>query len=109
MDKEYERTVISITDENGDKSTITLDKWTSDILHANYSNVHDVIQTAYNFVCKHNNDQNLELSRRQRGDYVRRLADRKAEKLNSVAFDMDAFECAFDKAIEKMQLHENEG
>ncbi len=102
MNEEYERTVISITDENGEKSTITLDKWTSDILHTHYPDVHEVIQTIYNAVCKQNNDRNLKLSRRECGNYVRKWADTKATKLNPVDFDINAFEEALDEALEKM-------
>jgi hypothetical protein len=47
MNDDYEGTVISITDENNEKSTITLDKWTSDVLHEHLVDVHALIQRVF--------------------------------------------------------------
>jgi len=84
MNEENERTIISIVDENDDKSTITLDKWTSDILHSHFNDVHKWVQKLYNSVCVYNEKNSLKLSRRERGNLVRKLSNKKALDLNPI-------------------------
>ncbi|HVA13543.1 MAG TPA: hypothetical protein VNF99_09855 [Stellaceae bacterium] len=71
-----ERTVYSITDEFGGKSTISLDKIIADVLQKYLPDVHVWVQTAYNRVA----EKKPELGRIQKGDVVRLLAQREAEK-----------------------------
>lgn len=85
---EYERTVISIVDEHGENSSITLDKWTSDVLHENVKDVHVWIQRLYNAVCEKNSSNNLKLSRRERGNVVRQYANRKAMEFKPIEIDL---------------------
>ena len=92
MNEEYERTVISIIDENNEKSTITLDKWTSDVLHENLDDVHAWIQKLYNAVCEKNTKRSQKLSRRERGNVVRQYANRKAMEFKPIEIDLSDFE-----------------
>lgn len=71
-----ERTIYTITDEFGENTTITLDKFTADILQSCLPDVHAWVQSAYNRVA----EKKAELGRRQKGDIVRLLASREAEK-----------------------------
>ncbi len=88
---EDNRTTFSIVDEHDENSSITLDKWTSDILHDHYSNMHEVIQNVYDAVCKQNKAQDLKLSRRKRGNEVRKWANQKALKLEPPEFNIEDF------------------
>jgi len=95
MNEDYERTVISITDENDVKSTISLEKWTSDVLHEHFDDVHALIQRVYDEVCKQDTTRKLKLSRRKRGDYVRNLANKKAMELEPIELDLSDIELWF--------------
>ena len=70
------KTIYSITDEHGEKSSMTLDKWAAELLKEMLPNVHEWIQEKYNLVCT----KKPELSRREKGNVVRLLARREAEK-----------------------------
>ncbi|HBP1908650.1 TPA: hypothetical protein L5W23_005264 [Pseudomonas aeruginosa] len=68
------KTNYQITNEFGEKTTITLDKWVADVLQLEIDDVHDRIQKAYDKVLKNK----PELSRRERGNAVRKMAERSA-------------------------------
>jgi hypothetical protein len=68
------KTLYTVTDEHGEKSTITIDKFTADILQAHLSNVHAWIQDSYDRVAL----KKPGLTRREQGDHVRALAAREA-------------------------------
>ena len=87
MTDSNDRTNISIVDEHGEHSTITLDKWTSDILHKHLDDVHGWVQKAYGVVCKWNTDNNKGLSRRERGNVVRQQANKKALEIEPPEFN----------------------
>lgn len=70
------KTIYTITDEQGEKSSITIDKWAADALQELLPNVHDWIQEKYNLVAI----KKPELSRREQGNVIRTLARREAEK-----------------------------
>ncbi|WP_148654574.1 hypothetical protein [Paraburkholderia caribensis] len=73
---EDEKTNYSIVDEEGSRSTLTLDKWAADILQVELQDVHEWLQQKFDLVtAKFPNE-----TRRKRGDYVRALAYREAEK-----------------------------
>jgi hypothetical protein len=61
------KTVYSIIDENGDHTTISLDKWVADILQLELPNVHERLQQAYIKVYT----EHPHLSRRERGNVIR--------------------------------------
>jgi hypothetical protein len=69
-----DRTIYTIQDEAGNKTTITLSKLASDILQRLLPNVHEWVQNTYDKVVV----QRPNLGRRQKGDLVRLLAERKA-------------------------------
>lgn len=92
MGDDYQRTVISITDEFGEPTTITLDKWVSDVLHAHLKDVHTWVQRVYDRVCEHDRAQSLDLSRRQKGDQVRSLAGKKALDFEPIEIDLTDFD-----------------
>jgi hypothetical protein len=70
------KTNYQIINENSEKTTITLEKWVADILQLELSNVHESLQEAYNqLALNHPN-----LTRRKKGDYLRRVAELKANK-----------------------------
>jgi hypothetical protein len=71
-----EKTTYSITDEHGDSSSITVDKWIADLLQDQLPDVHEWIQAKYNLAC----EKYPKLSRRERGNAVRERARREAEK-----------------------------
>ena len=71
-----QKTLYSIADEHGEKSTITIDKWAADLLQEMLPDVHVWIQSKYALVC----EKKAHLSRREKGDVVRALARREAEK-----------------------------
>jgi len=70
------KTTYSFIDENGEKITITIEKWAADLLQERLADVHKWIQDTYNRVC----EKRSHLSRRKKGDVVRMLAFREAEK-----------------------------
>lgn len=70
------KTIYTITDENNEKSSITIDKWAADLLQEMLPNVHLWIQEKYIIVC----EKMPRLTRRQKGDIIRELARKEAEK-----------------------------
>jgi hypothetical protein len=70
------KTNYQILNEDGEKTTITLDKWVADILQLELNDVHHRIQIAYDKVLQ----EKPELGRIQRGNYVRRMAEVTANK-----------------------------
>jgi hypothetical protein len=70
------RTTYSIADESGEKSSLTIDKWAADLLQDMKPNVHVWLQEKYNVVA----EKRALLTRRQKGNVVRELARREAEK-----------------------------
>ena len=70
------RTIYSIKDEVGERTTITLDKLIADVLQASLSDVHSWIQRTYASVAK----SYPEISRRKKGDIVRVLSVKEAQK-----------------------------
>lgn len=71
-----EKTTYSMTDEHGDASSITVEKWIADLLQDQLVDVHAWIQEKYNLACiKYPN-----LSRREKGNAVRERARKEAEK-----------------------------
>ncbi len=72
--QDSDRTVYSILDEHGDKSSITLDKFVADTLQKYLPNVHEWVQKTYSRVA----EKKPELGRREKGDLVRALALREA-------------------------------
>jgi hypothetical protein len=71
-----DRTIYTIEDEHGEKSTITLEKMIADVLQESLPDVHAWVQSTYNRVA----DKRPEISRREKGDIVRILSIREAEK-----------------------------
>lgn len=70
------KTDYSITNEHGEKSTIRLSKWAADILQQEKKDVHLWVQDIYGRVCEKHPD----LSRRQKGNFVRVIAETEAQK-----------------------------
>ena len=70
------KTNYEIHDERGDKTTITLSKSTADVLQVVLSDVHAWVQNTYDRVA----EKRPLLTRRAKGDLVRLLASREAEK-----------------------------
>lgn len=70
------RTTYTIFDEHGDKSSLTIDKWAADLLQEMKDDVHLWLQEKYNLVV----NKKPKLSRREKGNVVRELARREAEK-----------------------------
>ena len=70
------KTNYQITNEDGEKTTISLEKWVADVLQLELDDVHAKVQSAY--------DQSLathpELSRRVRGNYIRKMSEVTANK-----------------------------
>ncbi|KUZ75283.1 hypothetical protein [Burkholderia ubonensis] len=71
-----EKTNYSIVGEDGERSTLTLDKWAADILQAELPDVHAWVQEKFDLVTARFPNE----TRRKRGDLVRALAYREAEK-----------------------------
>lgn len=69
-----DRTIYTVVDETGTKTTITLDKWVADILQGHLTDVHDWVQETYDKVAT----KRHHLGRRQKGDLVRALSIREA-------------------------------
>jgi DNA-binding transcriptional regulator YdaS (Cro superfamily) len=70
------KTTYTIADEHGEKSTITIDKWAADLLQESLPDVHQWIQSKYDLVCS----KKPQLTRREKGNVVRALARKEAEK-----------------------------
>lgn len=70
------KTTYTITDEHSEKSSITVDKWAADLLQEMLPDVHLWIQQKYSIVC----EKRPNLTRREKGNVVRELARREAEK-----------------------------
>ena len=70
------KTTYTITDEQGDKSSITIEKWAADLLQEMLPDVHVWIQTKYDLVCA----KKPHLTRREKGNVIRALARNEAEK-----------------------------
>jgi hypothetical protein len=71
-----DKTTYKITDEDGQTSSITVDKWVADLLQENLPNVHLWIQEKYDLACK----KLPHLTRRGRGNAVRERARQEAKK-----------------------------
>ena len=71
-----DRTIYTIKDETGGKTTITLAKLDADVLQVLHPDVHALLQGLFDKVTK----KHPELGRRQRGDLVRLLSIRESEK-----------------------------
>lgn len=71
-----ERTLYTIANEDGERTTITLDKLTADVLQQLLPDVHDWVQRTYDRVAI----RLPHLSRRERGDYVRAVANQEARR-----------------------------
>ena len=69
-----DRTIYTVLDETGTKTTITLDKWVADILQGHLTDVHDWVQETYDKVAT----KRPHLGRRQKGDLVRAISIREA-------------------------------
>ena len=65
-----DRTIYTVVDETGTKTTITLDKWVADILQEHFPDVHAWVQDTYDRVAT----KKPHLGRRQKGDVVRVLS-----------------------------------
>lgn len=72
-----DRTIYTITDEHGERSTITLDKIVADILQECVPDVHVWVQSTYDKIV----EKKPHLGRREQGDVVRGLSWR--EVMNS--------------------------
>lgn len=70
------KTNYQINNENGEKTTISLDKWVADILQMELSDVHARIQILYDRLCV----EKPQLSRRQKGDAIRLAAETRANE-----------------------------
>ena len=70
------RTLYTITNEDDERTTITLDKLTADVLQQLFPDVHAWVQETYKRVTL----RKPRLSRRERGDLVRALANREAHR-----------------------------
>lgn len=71
-----ERTTYTITDERGEESSITVEKWVADLLQANLPDVHAWIQQMYDSACA----KLPHLTRREKGNAVRARARQEAER-----------------------------
>lgn len=71
-----EKTTYSISNEDDEQSSITVDKWIADLLQDQLSDVHEWIQEKYDLAC----EKYPHLSRRERGNAVRERARREAQK-----------------------------
>lgn len=82
-----DRTLYTIDDELGERTTITLDKYVADILQENLADVHVWVQSTYNTVV----ERKPHLGRRQKGDLVRALSLREAAKYLQASGALDDF------------------
>ena len=70
-----DRTLYTIINEQGDRTTITLDKLTADVLQELFPDVHAWVQNTYHRVIA----KKPNLSRREHGDLIRALANKEAQ------------------------------
>ena len=70
------KTNYQISNEHGEKTTITLEKWVADILQIELSDVHERIQKAYDKTIT----EKPHLTRRERGNLIRKMAEATANK-----------------------------
>jgi hypothetical protein len=68
------KTNYQIINELGEKTTITLEKWVADIIQLEFDDVHGRLQKAYDKIL----NEKPELSRRERGNAIRQMAERSA-------------------------------
>lgn len=73
---EEDKTIYTIEDEQGERSTISIDKWAADILQSDLQDTHAWIQEKYELACS----KFPHLTRRKKGDLVRSLAYAKANE-----------------------------
>jgi hypothetical protein len=71
-----QKTTYSITDEYGEKSSITIDKWAADFLQDLLPDVHGWVQAKYDLISQ----KYPHLSRRKKGDALREVASLKAKQ-----------------------------
>lgn len=69
------KTNYQIVNEHREKTTISLEKWVADVLQQVLNDVHAKIQAIYNRLL----ESNPNLTRRQRGDIIRSMAERTAD------------------------------
>lgn len=69
-----DRTIYTVVDEVGIKTTITLDKWVADILQNHLPDVHRWVQKMYDKVAS----EKPRLGRRLKGDLVRAISVKEA-------------------------------
>lgn len=81
------KTIYTIADEHKEKSSITLDKWAADLLQEMLPDVHAWVQEKYILVC----EKKPHLSRREKGNVLRALACREAEKSPNYPKLLDLF------------------
>jgi len=74
------KTNYQILNEEGEKTTISLEKWVADILQIELiDEVHERIQALYNRICENHPD----LGRKAKGNMIREAAVRKANEYQS--------------------------
>jgi hypothetical protein len=71
-----DRTLYTIKDEFGERTTITIDKWAADFLQDILEDVHSWIQVKYTLIC----NKRSQLSRREKGNLLREVANHKARE-----------------------------
>lgn len=71
-----DKTIYTLLNEDGDKTTIRLDKLTADVLQLSLSDVHTWIQGVFEDV----GTEYPDIGRRKKGDIVRAIAAKKAQK-----------------------------
>ena len=69
-----ERTIYTIVNSDGERSTITIDKLTADVLQKLLPDVHDWVQKTFDRV----SERKPHLGRREKGDLVRAIANQEA-------------------------------
>ena len=69
-----ERTLYTINNKHGERTTVTLDKLTADVLQELFPDVHAWVQRTYDLVV----ERKPNLGRREQGDLVRALANKEA-------------------------------
>ena len=80
------KTIYSILNEEGVKSTITIAKWAADLLQEDLPDVHAWIQQRYDIVSMRMPD----LTRYQRGRVVRQLVELEAKKNPTFKIHLDS-------------------
>jgi hypothetical protein len=79
------KSIFTIEDEYGEKSSITLDKYIADVL-TKHLNVHEYLNNQYDSAVQYNVKNGLKLSRIKVGDLVRQQAASKASRLDLILF-----------------------